>query len=115
MVLVSILKRATCSKQTSRVPGLGCSPFTQEVEGLTPTGGTCPTDFSNPVDQDIRIVCALSWKILVSEWGSVIAVSLNVDGGMPYQTGKTVHVYAIHYKHNEDARRRVCVAVVPYC
>ena len=22
----------------------------------------------------------------------------------PYQTGKTVHVHAIHYKHNEDGR-----------
>ena len=30
----------------------------------------------------------------VSEWRSVIAVS--------YRTGKTVHVHAKHYKHNED-------------
>ena len=29
-------------------------PFTQEVEGSTPTGGTSPNDFSDPVDQDIR-------------------------------------------------------------
>ena len=28
--------------------------FTQEVEGSTPTGGTCPNDFSDPIDQDIR-------------------------------------------------------------
>ena len=28
----------------------------------------------------------------------------------PYQTGKTVHVHAKHYKHNEDGR----TAMVPY-
>ena len=27
---------------------------TQEVEGSTPTGDTCPNDFSDPIDQDIR-------------------------------------------------------------
>ena len=47
------------------------------VHGLTPTGGTCPNDFSDPKDQDICTLCALSWKIVVSEWWSVIAVSLN--------------------------------------
>ena len=34
----------------------------------------------------------------------MIAVSLNI-GGPPYQTGKTVHVHAKHYKHNEDGRK----------
>ena len=33
---------------------IGCSPCTQGVEGSTPTGGTCPNDFSDPIDQDIR-------------------------------------------------------------
>ena len=34
---------------------------------------------------------------------------------LPHQTGKTVHVHAKHYKHNEDGRtRRVCAATVPY-
>ena len=46
--------------------------------GFDPTRGTCPNDFSDPTDQDI---CTLSWKIVVSEWQSVIAVSLNVGGG----------------------------------
>ena len=46
----------------------------QEVKGLTPTGDTLPNDFSDPID--------LSWKIVVSEWGSVIAVSLNSGGGI---------------------------------
>ena len=32
----------------------------------------------------------------------MIAVSLNVGGG--YQTGKTVHVHAKHYIHDEDGR-----------
>ena len=27
-----------------------CSPFTQEVEGWTSTGGTYPNDFSDPID-----------------------------------------------------------------
>ena len=32
---------------------IGCSPFTQVVEG-TSTSGTCPNDFSDTVDQDIH-------------------------------------------------------------
>ena len=55
-----------------------CSPCTQGVEASTPTGGTCPNNFSDPKDQDIRTQLDLSWKIVVSEWRSVIAVSLNV-------------------------------------
>ena len=39
----------------------------QEVEGSTPTGGTCLNDFSNPVDQDIHTQWALSWKIAVGD------------------------------------------------
>ena len=38
--------------------------------------------FSDPIDQDIRTQWALSWKIVVSEWQSVIAVSLNVGDGV---------------------------------
>ena len=35
----------------------------------------------------------------------MIAVSLNVGGGVRLiKTGKTVHVHAKHYKHNEDGR-----------
>ena len=33
--------------------------------------------FSAPIDQDICTQCALSWKIAVSEWLSLTAVSLN--------------------------------------
>ena len=54
----------------------------QGVEGSTSTGGTCPNDFFDPVDQDIGTQCALNWKIVVSEWWSMIAVSLNVGGGV---------------------------------
>ena len=39
---------------------IGCSPFMQEVQGSTPTGGTCPNNFFDPIDQDIRTQCALS-------------------------------------------------------
>ena len=39
----------------------------QEVEGSTPTGGTCAIDFSDPIDRDIRIQCALSIRVAVGE------------------------------------------------
>ena len=38
--------------------------------------------FSDPIDQDIRTQRDLSWKKVVLEWRSVIAVSLNVSGGV---------------------------------
>ena len=80
------------------------SPFTQEVEGSTPTGGTCPNIFSEPVDQNIRSQCALSWKIVVSEWRSVIAVSLNVGGGVRLIKSAKLHVHANQYKRDKDGR-----------
>ena len=55
-----------------------------DVEGSTPTGGTCPNDFPDLIDQDIRTE-RRRWR-------------------PPYQTGKTVHLHAKHYKHNEDGR-----------
>ena len=60
---------------------------------------------SDPTDQDIRIQYALSWIIVVSEWRSVTAVSLNVGGGV--HLIKPVKLYMCtqkHYKHNEDGR-----------
>ena len=79
---------------------IGCLPFTQEVEGSTLTDSTCPNDFSDPIDQEIHTYqCALSWKIVVSEWLSVIAVSLNVRGGVCLM--KPVKLYMCtqtHYK-----------------
>ena len=56
---------------------IGCSPFTHEVEGSTPTGATNPNDFSDSIDQNIR-----TQEKVVSEWRSVIAVSLNIGGGV---------------------------------
>ena len=87
-------------------------PFTQEVEGSTPTGGTCPNDFSDPVDQDIRTQYTLSYRIVVSEWRSVIAVSLNVgDGVRLIKLAKLYICTQTHYKHDEDGRSApdVCV------
>ena len=75
----------------------------QGVEGSTPTGGTCQNDFSNPVDQDIHTQCALSWKIVVSEWRSVSAVSLNVGGGIHLiNPAKLYMCIQTHYKHDKD-------------
>ena len=69
----------------------------QEVEGLTPSGGTCPYDFSNPIDQYIRTKRALSWK-----WRSVIAVSLNVGSGIRLiKLAKVYMCTQTHYKHKE--------------
>ena len=51
--------------------------------------------FSDPVDQNIRTQCALNWKIMVSEWRSVIAVPLNVGGSARLiKPAKTVYVHA---------------------
>ena len=89
----------------SRAPGLMDRMFAihAEVEGSTPTGGTCLNDFSDPTDQDIRTQCALSWKIVVSGWRSVIAVSLNVDGGVRLiKSAKLYMCVQTHYKHDED-------------
>ena len=94
-------------KACSGAPGLvdRCLPSTQEVEGSTPTGGTYTNDFSDPIDQDIRIQCALSWKIVVSEWRSVTAVSLNVGGGVRLIKPAKLYMYMqTNYKHNEDGR-----------
>ena len=104
--------------QESLAKWIGCSPCTQEVEGSTPTGGTCPNDFSDPIDQDIRTQWALSRKIVAWEWRSVRVAVGDCSATErrrwrpPYQTGKTVHVHAKHYKHNEDGRMaRVCGSV----
>ena len=70
-------------------------PFTHEDEGSPPTGGTCPHDFSGPTDQDIRTQCALNWKIVVSEWRSVIAVSFNVGGGVHFITAAKLYMYTL--------------------
>ena len=81
------------------------SPFTQEVEGSTPTGGTCLNDFSDPIDQDIRIQCTLSGKIVVSEWRSVIAVPLDVGGGVRLIKSAKLYICTqTHYKHDENGR-----------
>ena len=54
--------------------------------------------YSHPVGSKLE-------KIVVSEWRLVIAVSLDVDGGVRLiKTVKTVHVHAKHYKHNEEGR-----------
>ena len=61
--------------------------------------------FSDPIDKGIRTQCALSWKIVVSEWRSVIAVSLSVGGVVRLvEPAKLYMCTQTHYKHNEDGR-----------
>ena len=65
----------------------------------------CSNDLTDPVNQDIRTQCALSWEKVVSEWRSVIAVSLNVGGGVRLTKQAKLYMYTQkHYKHNEDGR-----------
>ena len=63
---------------------------------------TCPNDF--PIQQtNIRIQCALSWKLVVSEWRSVIAVSLKVGGGVRLIKPAKLYICTQkHFEHNED-------------
>ena len=86
----------------------------QVVEGSTPTGGTCPNDFSrsnrpgypHPVSSELEIsTCSIS--VAVGD----CSVTECRRWRPPYQTRKTVHVHAKHYKHNEDERTApdVCV------
>ena len=49
--------------------------------------------------------CALSWKIVVSEWRSVTAVSLNVGSGVRLiKPAKLYMCTQTYYKHDEDGR-----------
>ena len=80
-----------------------CSPCMQEVEGSTPTGGTCPNNFfrsnrpgyPHPVSSELENSCI---RVAVGD----CSVIERRQWRPPYQTGKTVHVHAKHYKHNED-------------
>ena len=77
--------------------------------GSTPTRGTCPNDFSHPIDQDIGTQSALSWKIVVSECQSVIAVSLNIGSGVRLiKPAKLYMSTQTHYKRKEDGRMAQC-------
>ena len=95
---------------------IGCSPCTQEVAVRLPLGGKCPNDFSDPIDQETRTQWALSWKIVISEWRSVIAVSLNVGGGDRLIKPANLCMCTQNTTNTTrtDARRRMCAAMVPY-
>ena len=82
----------------------------QEVEGSTPTGGTCSNDFSDPnrpgylhpVSSELEnsgIRVAVGDCSVTERW----------RWRPPYQSGKTVHVHAKHYKHNEEGRTALAV------
>ena len=47
-----------------------------EVKGSTPTGGTCPNDFSNTIEQDIRTQGALSSKYWYQTGGRITRTGL---------------------------------------
>ena len=77
----------------------------QGVEGSTPTGGTCPNDFYDPIDNGYPHPVSSELensgiRVAVGD----CSVTEHRRWRPPYQTGKTVHVHAKHYKHNEDGR-----------
>ena len=76
-----------------------CLPFTQEGEGSTPTGGTYPNDFSDPIDQDIRTQCASGWKNGIRVAVGDCRITERWQWHPLYQTGKTVHVHAKYKTH----------------
>ena len=84
--------------------------------GSTLIGGTCPDDFSDPIDQDIRTQLALSLKKVISEWRSVNAVSLNVGHGVRLIKLAKLCMCTQNTTNTTmmGARRRVCAAMVPY-
>ena len=81
------------------------SPCIQEVKGSTPTGGTCPNDFSrsnrpgypHPVSSELE---NSGIRVAVDD----CSVTERRRWRPPYQTGKTADVQAKHYKHTEDGR-----------
>ena len=77
----------------------------QEVEGSTPTGSTCPNDFfrSNRPGYPHPLSSELENGGIRVAVGNC-SVTERRRWRPPYQTGKTVHVHAKHYKHNEDGR-----------
>ena len=91
---------------------IGCSLCKHEVGGSTPTGGTCPNDFSDPIDQDIGTQCALRWKIVVSEWQLVIAVS--VASALSNRQNCTCARKNTTNITRPDARGQLCTAIVLY-
>ena len=77
----------------------------QEVEGSIPTGGTCPNIFfrSNRPGYPHPVSSELENSGIRVAVGDCSATERRW-WRPPYQTGKTVHVHAKHYKHNEDGR-----------
>ena len=62
---------------------------TMQQQQQQPTSSTCPNDFSDPTDQNIHTQCVMGWKIVVAEWWSVTAVSLDKTGMCTQNTTKT--------------------------
>ena len=82
-----------------------CSPCMREVEGSPPTGGHMSERFfrsnrpgyPHPVSSELE---NSGIRVAVGD----CSVTERRRWRPPYQTGKTVHVHAKHYKHDEDGR-----------
>ena len=74
-----------------------------ESRGFDSHRGTCLNDFSDPIGQDIHTHVSSELensgiRVAVGD----CSVTECRRWRLPYQTGKTVHVHANHYKHKED-------------
>ena len=90
------LKQAKYTRQSAWSSEIGCSPFTNDFF-LSKRPG-----YPHPVCSELEIV--------VSEWRSVIAVSLNVGGGVRLIKPEKLYTCTqTCYKHDEDGRTAPCV------
>ena len=69
---------------------------------MTPTGGTSERYFRSNRPGYPHPVCS-ELEIVISEWRSVVAVSLNIGGGVHLiKPAKLYMCMQTHYKHDED-------------
>ena len=88
----------------------------QEVKGSTPTGGTCLNNFSDLVRLQYPYTVCPELDNSGSKVVVVIAVSLNIGGGVCLiKLAKLYMCMQKYYKHKRtDAQWGVCMVMVPY-
>ena len=101
----NVVTRIGIHTHTHTLISVRCSPCMQEVEGSTPTGGHMSERFfrsnrpgyPHPVSSELE---NSGIRVAVGD----CSVTERRRWRPPYQTDKTVHVQAKHYKHDEDGR-----------
>ena len=94
----------------ARTKWIRCSPFTQQVKGSTSTSGTYSNGFfSETIDQDIRTQYALSLAV-----GDCSVTECRRWRPLKNRQNCTCVRKNTTNTTRTDARRRVCVATVPF-